>query len=120
MAEHLALAEAWRSGNPRTALAATALVVGYTLYRTLGLHRHPVVTLLKHAVTTLVALAVAPVAGVLPTSSPRGPVDPTTISAEWATWVLRGRGLLTATQRVTAVSVIEFDAGKTGRPAARR
>ena len=114
MAEQLALAQAWRSSNPRAALA-TALVVGYTVYRTLGLHRHPIVTLLKHAVTTLVALAVAPVAALLPSSTPRGPIDPTTLTPQWITWVLREKGLLTDSQEVTAVAVHEFDAGKTGR-----
>ena len=43
------------------------------------------------------------------------PIDPGTITAEWATWMLREQELLTQQQNVTSVSVTEFDAGKTGR-----
>jgi hypothetical protein len=105
---------AWRAANPAAAWA-TVGVLGYTLYRAAGWHRKPLVVLAKHAATALVALAVAPLANLVPSSVPRPPVDPSSITTEWVTWVLRKQKLLSSERRVTSVAVAEFEAGKTGR-----
>jgi hypothetical protein len=79
-----------------------------------GIHKKPLVRLIKHALTTLAALVVAPLSNLI-TPGPSPPVDPSSITPEWLTWMLRQQELLTAEQHVTSVSVMEFEAGKTGR-----
>ena len=71
--------------------------------------------LIKHAATAVTALLLAPLQRALPSSGPQPPVDPPSITPEWATAILRQQGLLTAEQRVASVGVTEFEAGKTGR-----
>ena len=56
--------------------------------------------LIKHAATAVTALLLAPLQRALPSSGPQPPVDPPSITPEWATAILRQQGLLTAEQRV--------------------
>ena len=106
-------ATSWRAEHPKAAWVTAALGL-YTLYRVAGIHKKPLVVLIKHALTTLAALAVAPLSNLL-TVGPTPPVDPSSITPDWLTWMLRKQNLLGPDQHVTSVSVTEFDAGKTGR-----
>ena len=101
----------------RPPLVATALVLLYLVYRCAGLNKHPVVVLVKHAATSLTAMALAPLANLLKSSAsaPIQPTSPPAITAEWMTWLLREKKLLTASQEVVSVHVTEFEAGKTGK-----
>ena len=114
MASFMDAASSWRAANPRAAWLTAAVVGLYTLYRAAGVHKKPVVVLLKHAMTALTALVLAPLSNLL-TMGPKPPADPSSVSTEWLTWVLREQNLLTPEQYVASVSVAEFDAGKTGR-----
>lgn len=106
-------AMSWRAENPKAAWATAALGL-YTMYRAAGIHKKPLVVLIKHALTTLTALAVAPLSNLL-TVGPKPPVDPSSITPDWLTWMLREQNLLAPDQHVTSLSVTEFEAGKTGR-----
>jgi hypothetical protein len=108
----LAVQLAKRSNRPP--LVAAALLLLYAAYRCARVNKHPVVVLLKHAATSLTSMALAPLAKLLPSSSPRPPTSPSAITAGWMTWLLRDRQLLTE-QKVVSVEITEFEAGKTGK-----
>ena len=71
----------WRAENPTAAWATAALGL-YTMYRAAGIHKKPLVVLIKHALTTLTALAVAPLSNLL-TVGPKPPVDPSSITGHF-------------------------------------